>query len=84
MLPRLLVSSILQCKYNRHEGTCPELHQAIGFFKPTFIEAQLASKMISTVRSLKLRIKTGSCPEDTITSSNKVIKDFVSDIGVGN
>jgi hypothetical protein len=84
MMPGLPVTSIPQCKYNRHEGACLELFQAIGHFEPTFIEAYQASKTICKVRSLKSRIKTRSFLEDIITSNNEVFRDFVSDIVVGN
>jgi len=60
MLPELPVSSVPQCKLNRHEGACLESSQAISRFEPTFIEAHRASKMICKVRSLKSRIKTRS------------------------
>jgi len=36
--------------------------------------------MICKVRSLKSRIKTRSCLEESITSSNEMFKDFESDI----
>jgi len=82
MMSGLPVSSILQCKQNRHDGTCLELFQAIGRFHPSFIEAHQASKMICNVSSLKSRIKTRSFLEEIITLSNVVFKDFVSDMAV--
>jgi len=36
--------------------------------------------MICKVRSLKLRIETGACFEQIITSRNEVFKDFESDM----
>jgi len=82
MMPGLPDSSIPQCKSNRQEGACLDAVQAIGRFKPTFIEAHHASKMICKVRSLKSRIKTHSFLEEIITSSKEVFKDFVSDMAV--
>jgi hypothetical protein len=82
MMPGLPVSSIPQCKYNRHEGACREFFQAIGSFEPTFIETHQASKMICKVRLVKSRIKLCSFLDDIITSSNEVFKDCVSDMVV--
>jgi len=82
MMPGLPDSSIPQCKPNRHEGACLDAFQAIGRFEPTFIEAYHASKMICKVRSLNSRIKTHSLLEEIITSSNGVLKDFVSDMAL--
>ena len=76
----LPVSSIPQCKLNRHDGACLECFHAIGRLNPTFIEAHQESKMISNVRWLKSRIKTRSFVEEIITSSNEVFKDCVSDM----
>jgi hypothetical protein len=84
MMPGLPVSSIPQCKYNRHEGACLEFFHAIGHFEPTFIEAHQASKMICIEMSLKSRIKTGPFLEEIITSSDEVSKDCVSDMVVEN
>jgi len=39
MIPELPVSSIPQCKLNRHEAACQELFQAIGCLEHTFIGA---------------------------------------------
>ena len=82
MLAGLPVSSIPQCKQNRHDGTYLEFFHAIGRFEPTFIEAHQPSKMICNVRSLKSRIKTRSFLDEIITSSNEVSKDCVSDMVV--
>jgi hypothetical protein len=82
MMPGLPVSSIPQCKENRHEGACLEFFQAIGRFEPIYMEAHQASKMICKVRSLKSRIKTPSFLEEIITSSNEVFKDCVFDMAV--
>jgi len=83
MMPGMPVSSIPQCKYNCHEGTCQELFQALGRFEPTFSEAHQASKMICKVKSLKSRINTCSILEEITTSSNAVFKDFESGMAVG-
>jgi len=40
--------------------------------------------MIFKVRSVKLRIKTGSFLEDIISSSNEVFIDWESDMAVGS
>jgi len=82
MMPGLLVSSIPQCKQNRHDGACLGLFQAIGRFEPSFLEAHHASKMICNVRSLISQFKTRSFLEEIITSSNDVFTDFVSDMAV--
>jgi len=82
MMPGLPVTSIPQCKLNRHEVACLEIFQAIGRFEPTFIEAHQTSKMMCKVWSLKLRIKTGSYLEEIINSCNEVFKDCVSDMVV--
>jgi len=82
MMPGLPVSSIPQCKENRHEGVCPESFQAIGHSVPTFIEVHQASKMICNIMSLTSQINTLSLLEDIITSSNDVFKVFVSDMAV--
>ena len=58
MMPGLPVSSIPQCKYNRHEGSSLESFHVIGCFGSTFIEAHQASKMSCKVRSLKSQMKT--------------------------
>jgi len=81
-MPGLPVSSILQCKYNHHEGACLESFQALGSFETTFIETLQASKTIWEVRLLKAQIQTGSFLEDIITSSNEVFQDFECDIVV--
>jgi len=78
MMPGRPVSSIPQCKLNRHEGACLEFFHALCPFEPTFIEAHQASKMICNVRSLKSRNKTRSFLEEIITSSNEVFKDCIS------
>ena len=83
MIPGLPVSSIPQCKWNRHEGPWVELFQAIGRFESTFIEAHPASKTISKVRSLTSRIKTRSFLEEIIPSSSEVLKHCESGIAVG-
>jgi hypothetical protein len=82
MMSGLPVSSIPQCKFNRHEGACLEFFQTIGRIELTFIEAHQASKMIFTVTSLKSRIKTLSFLEEIITSNNEVFKDCISDMAV--
>jgi len=82
MMPGLPVSSIPQCKWNRHVGTCLEIYQAIGFFETTFIEVHLALRMICNVRLLKSRMKTRSFLEEIITSSKEVFKDFESDMAI--
>ena len=84
MMPELPVSSIPQCKSNRHEGACLEFFQALRCIEPSFIEAHQASKMVCKVTTLKSRIKTCSFLEEIITSSNEVFKDFVSDMAVEN
>jgi len=58
------------------------LFQAIGCFKPTFIEVHQASKIICIVSSLKSQIKTSSFLEEIITSNNEVFEDFESDMAV--
>ena len=82
MMPGLPVSSIPQCKLNRHKGTCLELFHPIGRFERTFFEAHHASKMIRKVRSLKWRITIRSYLEVMIISSDEVFTDGVSDLGV--
>jgi len=82
MMPGLPVSSIPQCRWNRHDSTCQESFQTIGRFEVSFIEAHQASKMVCNVRSLKSRMKTCSFMEEIITSSNELFKDFVSDMAV--
>jgi len=82
MMPGLQVSSIPQCRQNRHEGACLEFFQAIERFEPTFKEAHQASNKICRVRSFKSRIKTGSFLDDIITSSNEVFRDCESDMAV--
>jgi hypothetical protein len=82
MMSGLPVSSIPQCKQNRHEGACLQFFQAIGPFEPTFSEAHQASKMICKVRLLQSRIKTGSFLEQITTSSNELFKDCSSDMAV--
>jgi len=83
MIPGLPVSSIPQCKYNRHQDACLESFQAIGCIGPTFIEAHRASDMICKARSLKPQIMTCSFLEEIITSRNEVIRDFEHDMAVG-
>jgi len=83
MIPGLLVSSIPQCKLNRHEGAFLELFLAIGLIKPTFIQSHQASKMICKVRSFKSRIKTLSFLEEIITFNKLAFKDFKSKMAVG-
>jgi len=80
IIPGLPLSSIPQCKWNHHKGASLELCQAIECFEPTFMEALQASKMICKVRWLKSKIKTYSCLEDIITTSNKVFKVVECDI----
>jgi len=82
MIPWLPVSSILQCKKNRHEDVCLEFFLAIGHFAPTSIDGHQALKMICKVRSLKSRIKTHSLLEEIITFSIKLCKDIESDMAV--
>jgi len=60
IMPGLPVSSIPQCKSNRHEGTWLELFPAIGHFESIFTEPHHASEMISKVKSLKSQINTHS------------------------
>jgi len=79
MMPGLPISSIPHCKYNRQGGACLEFFQAMGRFKPTFIETNQAFKMIWKVWWLKSRIKTHSFLEQIKTSSNGQFKDFESD-----
>jgi len=83
MMPGLPVSSIPQCKSNRHQGACLELYLAIGRFKLTFREAHHTSKMICKLRSLKSWIRTRSFLHEIITSSNEVFKDFESNMAEG-
>jgi hypothetical protein len=80
MMPGLPVSSIPQCKLNRHNGVYLELFQSIGRFETSFIEAHQASKIICNVRSLKSRRKTRSFLVEIITSSKEVFKDFETDM----
>jgi hypothetical protein len=68
MMPRMPVSSIPQCQWTPHEGSCLELFQVIGRLEPIFIEAHQASKMICKVRSSKSRIQAHSFLEDIMTS----------------
>jgi len=82
-MPGLRLSSIPQCKWNRHQGACLELSKAIGCFEPTFIKAHQASKMICKVRLLKSQIKKHSSSQEIITSSNEVFKDLELDIVFG-
>jgi hypothetical protein len=82
MMPGLPVSSIPQCKLNRHEGTCLESFHAICRFKPVFIEAHQALKIIGKVLSHKSRRKTCSCLEEIMIWSNDMFKDCVSDFAV--
>jgi len=83
MNPGLSVSSIPQCKSNRHEEACLELLQAMGRGEATCIEAHQASKMICKVRSLISWIQTHTFWEEIMTSSDEVLKDFESDMAVG-
>jgi hypothetical protein len=82
MMPGLAVSTIPQCKKNRHDGECLEFFQALGRFEPTFFEAHQPSKMMCKLSSLKSRMNTCSFLEEIITSSNEVFKDLVSDMAV--
>jgi len=82
LIPGLLVSSISQCKYIRHEDTGLELFQAIRCFKPTCIEAHQTLKMICKLRLLKSQIKTRWCLEEMITSSNEESNDFEPDMAL--
>jgi len=82
MIPGLLVASTSQCKWNRHQGACLEIFQAIGRFEPSFFEAHHSSKMNCNVWSLKSRMKTGSFLEEIITSTKVVFTDFEYDISV--
>ena len=81
-MPGLSVSSIPQCKYNRHEGGCRESFQATGRFQPRLIEARRASLMISKVRSLSSRIRTCSFVEEITISSTELFKDLPSNMPV--
>jgi len=83
MMPGLPVSSITQCKLNRHAGACLESFEAIESVKSSIIEVQQASNMIWRLRSFKSRIKTRSFLEDIITSSNEVFIDVESDMVFG-
>jgi len=83
MMEGLLLSSIPQCKFKRHEGACLELFQSIEHLEPTFIEVQQASNMMYKVRSPKWRIKTCLVVENIITLSNKVFKGLEFDMAVG-
>jgi len=83
MMAGLPVSSIPQCKLNRHEGAWLESFQAIGRFEPSFNEGHESANMIWKVTSLKSRINTLSFWENIITSSNEVFKDCESDIAAG-
>jgi hypothetical protein len=80
MIPRLPVSSIPQCKSNRHQDAGLEFFQAIRRFMPTFIKAHQALKMICNIWLVKSRMKTCSFLEEIITSSNEMFKDFESNI----
>jgi len=82
MKPGLPVSSIPQCKYNRHNGACLELCQAIGLFESSFIDPHQTSWMISKLRSLKLRMKTWWSLKEIVISINEVLKDLESHMGV--
>ena len=82
MMLGLPICSSLQCKQNCHKGACLESFQANGHFKPSYIEAHQASKMICNLRSLESQIKTHSFLEEIITSSNEVLKNFESDMVV--
>ena len=83
IIPGLPVTSNPQCKENRHNDAHLESFRAIRRFKPTFIGAHQASKIICKLWSLKSRIKTPSFSEEIIISSNEVIKDFETDRAVG-
>jgi hypothetical protein len=80
MMQGLQVSSIPQCKLNHHEGACLESFQAIGSFDLTFIEPHQESKRTWNVRSLKSQILTRSFLEESLTSSNEVFQDCVSEM----
>ena len=79
IIPGLLVSIILQCKYNCHKGTCLESFQAICCMGTTLIDAQQVSHMICKVLLLKSWSKTRSFIDDIITTGNEVLKDVQSD-----
>jgi len=82
-MPGQLVSSIPQCKQDRHEEALVELLQLIRRLEGTFIEAYQAWEIICKVRSLKSRTKTPPFLEEIVTSSHEVFKHFESDITVG-
>jgi len=82
MITGLAVSSIPHCKYNRHEGACPDLFQAIESFEHTFIKAHQTAKMICTVWLLKSPIKTCSFLQEIITSHNQIFNNFKSNIPI--
>jgi len=79
----LPVSANPPCKYNPCKSTCRELFQEIDPFHPTLIGAHRVSNMICKSMSLKSQIRTSSCWDDTITSSNEVITDWEAIIAVG-
>jgi len=74
MIPELPVSSIVQCKLNRHEDTCVESFQEIYHFEHRFSEANQASKMICKVRSLKSRIRPHSFWKRSSTPAMRYLK----------
>jgi hypothetical protein len=85
IFPRLPVSSNPRCKFNPHEDTCLELFRAIGLFHPTFIEPNQPLTMMCNVRAPKSQMTlTHSSLNEIITSSNKVFKDFESEMAVGS
>jgi hypothetical protein len=53
LMSGLPVTSILQCKQNRHDGAYLEWFQAIGRLEPSFIEAHQTSNIICNVTSFK-------------------------------
>jgi len=82
MMPGLPLSSIPQCKLNRHNCEHLESFQAIGSFEPNFIQADQGSNRICKVRLLESRTKTRSFLEDIITTRNEVFTKFQSGITV--
>jgi hypothetical protein len=73
MMAGHLVSSIPQCRLNRHAGTGLEFFQGIELFELTMIDAHQASNMICKLRSFESQIKKRSDLDDIITSSNEVL-----------
>jgi hypothetical protein len=82
IMPGLLVSSILQCKMKCHGGACLELFRAIGRIEPRLIEAHPAWNIVYKVQLLKFQFKTHLFLYDIITSTNKVFRDWESDMVV--